>query len=183
MKGIIVQDKRRILVRFCHGYEKLIWIGALRLRYEYLSQVELQEMMLNAKLSSAGKWLIFSETRQSVSVWTKKLSSHFRNSRWTVIWPLDDLHKTGGDLPSVRWDSLCWLSLDWGQVFAPNRGRKTSYRERYIIWTSESVFSWSTQCMNLLFMILFNKILSSSIISFSVSILIVKTGLEYSLEA
>ena len=59
MKGIIVQDKRRILVRFCHGYEKLIWIGALRLRYEYLSQVELQEMMLKAKLSSNGKWLIF----------------------------------------------------------------------------------------------------------------------------
>lgn len=61
MKGIIVQDKRRILVRFCHGYEKLIWIGALRLRYEYLSQVELQEMMLNAKLSSDGKWLIFND--------------------------------------------------------------------------------------------------------------------------
>ena len=113
MKGIIVQDKRRILVRFCHGYEKLIWIGALRLRYEYLSQVELQEMMLNAKLSSAGKWLIFSETRQSVSVWTKKLSSHFRNSRWTVIWPLDDLHKTGGGFAfcSVRLLMLAVIGL------------------------------------------------------------------------
>lgn len=61
MKRIIVQDKRRILVQFCRGYEKLIWIEDLRLCYEYLSEDELQKMMCTARLSSDGKWLIFND--------------------------------------------------------------------------------------------------------------------------
>lgn len=61
MKDIYGRSDRRFIVRFCRGYEKMICIEDLRLRYEYLSEDELQNIMRTAKLSSDGKWLVFND--------------------------------------------------------------------------------------------------------------------------
>ncbi len=61
MKDIYGRSDRRFVVRFCRGYEKMICIEDLRLRYDYLSEEELMKMMREARLSSDGKWLLFGD--------------------------------------------------------------------------------------------------------------------------
>lgn len=60
MKTIFGRSDRKFMVRFSRGREKMICIEDLRCRYEHLSEEELMKMMHEAKLSSDGKWLIFS---------------------------------------------------------------------------------------------------------------------------